>query len=204
MMRPPRGFCAFIIRNAPCVHRKAPVRLAFTTACHCSRVSSSSGTGRGEQAGIVEQEVEATEPGLHLREEMLDRCRHRRTSVSTAMASAPSARAASATSSSGPRRRPAKARSKPGSCEPERDRSADPGPRPCDDRDPLRHARSPFPGRPERTGCCNGPTRRLDNARPCVDGASPSGKAAVFGTAIRRFESSRPSHPRKWGRLVSA
>jgi hypothetical protein len=25
-------------------------------------------------------------------------------------------------------------------------------------------------------------------------GASPSGKAAVFGTAIRWFESSRPSH----------
>ena len=26
----------------------------------------------------------------------------------------------------------------------------------------------------------------------CIFGASPSGKAAVFGTAIRRFESSRP------------
>lgn len=26
-------------------------------------------------------------------------------------------------------------------------------------------------------------------------GASPSGKASVFGTDIRRFESSRPSHP---------
>ena len=26
-------------------------------------------------------------------------------------------------------------------------------------------------------------------------GASPSGKAPVFGTGIRRFESSRPSHP---------
>ena len=28
---------------------------------------------------------------------------------------------------------------------------------------------------------------------PSRDGASPSGKAAVFGTAMRRFESSRPS-----------
>ncbi len=27
-----------------------------------------------------------------------------------------------------------------------------------------------------------------------VVGASPSGKAAVFGTAIRRFDPSRPSH----------
>ena len=27
------------------------------------------------------------------------------------------------------------------------------------------------------------------------DGASPSGKAPVFGTGIRRFESCRPSHP---------
>ena len=26
-------------------------------------------------------------------------------------------------------------------------------------------------------------------------GASPSGKAPVFGIGIRRFESSRPSHP---------
>jgi hypothetical protein len=29
---------------------------------------------------------------------------------------------------------------------------------------------------------------------PRLDGASPSGKAAVFGTAIPRFESWRPSH----------
>src|SRR5690606_6171415 len=35
-------------------------------------------------------------------------------------------------------------------------------------------------------------------AKPCTNarvGASPSGKAAVFGTAIPRFESWRPSHP---------
>src|SRR5215475_1195336 len=36
MMRPPRGVWLFIIRNASCVHRNAPVRLMSTTACHCS------------------------------------------------------------------------------------------------------------------------------------------------------------------------
>lgn len=30
---------------------------------------------------------------------------------------------------------------------------------------------------------------------PVADGASPSGKAAAFGAAIRRFESCRPSQP---------
>ena len=39
-------------------------------------------------------------------------------------------------------------------------------------------------------------------------GASPSGKAAVFGTAIRRFESSRPSHASclnpRFGRLSNS
>ncbi len=29
--------------------------------------------------------------------------------------------------------------------------------------------------------------------RPTVDGASPSGKALVFGISIRRFDPSRPS-----------
>ena len=36
MMRPPRGSCAFIMRIASCAHRNAPVRLASTTAFHCS------------------------------------------------------------------------------------------------------------------------------------------------------------------------
>src|SRR6266508_3036465 len=42
MMRPPRGLWLFMILNASCVHRNMPVRLVFTTACHCSRVRSSS------------------------------------------------------------------------------------------------------------------------------------------------------------------
>ena len=43
MIRPPRGACRFISRNASCVQRNAPVRFVSTTDCHCSTVSSSSG-----------------------------------------------------------------------------------------------------------------------------------------------------------------
>src|SRR5439155_26766468 len=42
MMRPPRGLWLFMILKASCVHRNMPVRLVFTTACHCSSVRSSS------------------------------------------------------------------------------------------------------------------------------------------------------------------
>ncbi len=45
MIRPPRGVCSFISRNAACVQRNAPVRLTSTTRRHCSTVRSSSGTG---------------------------------------------------------------------------------------------------------------------------------------------------------------
>ena len=45
MIRPPRGAWAFIIRNAPWVHRKAPVRLVSTTRRQASTLSSSSGLG---------------------------------------------------------------------------------------------------------------------------------------------------------------
>src|SRR5687767_2660600 len=44
MMRPPRGSCAFISRNACCVQRNAPVRFTSTTPRHCSIVTCSSGT----------------------------------------------------------------------------------------------------------------------------------------------------------------
>src|SRR5689334_19557512 len=33
MIRPPRGVCAFMMRNASWVQRNAPVRFTFTTAC---------------------------------------------------------------------------------------------------------------------------------------------------------------------------
>src|ERR1700730_18855341 len=45
MMRPPRGCCAFMILNASCVHKNAPVRFTSTTAFHCSGVMSSSAMG---------------------------------------------------------------------------------------------------------------------------------------------------------------
>src|SRR5262245_25687772 len=44
MIRPPRGSCAFMIRNASRVQRNAPVRLVRTTASHCSSDNSSIGT----------------------------------------------------------------------------------------------------------------------------------------------------------------
>ena len=53
MIRPPRGVCAFIIRNAARVQRKAPVRLVSTTARHCSTVRSSSGTPGAEMPALL-------------------------------------------------------------------------------------------------------------------------------------------------------
>jgi hypothetical protein len=37
-------------------------------------------------------------------------------------------------------------------------------------------------------------TFRLYRPKSAIVGASPSGKASVFGTDIRRFDPSRPSH----------
>ena len=52
-----------------------------------------------------------------------------------------------------------------------------------------------FPGPPD---CCLTRLRCTGELaiRRRLDGASPSGKASVFGTDIPRFESWRPSHPR--------
>ena len=72
MMRPPRGVWSFIMRNASCVQRNAPVRLTSTTAFHCSKVSSSSGTGRRAGAGVVEQHVEAAEGGFRFAKQGFD------------------------------------------------------------------------------------------------------------------------------------
>ena len=43
MMRPPRGSCAAIARNAAWAHRKLPVRLVSTTACQSSKLISVTG-----------------------------------------------------------------------------------------------------------------------------------------------------------------
>jgi hypothetical protein len=55
MMRPPRGDCAFITRNACWMHRNMPVRLMSTTFFHCSR-SGPPAARRRIDAGIVEQQ----------------------------------------------------------------------------------------------------------------------------------------------------
>jgi hypothetical protein len=49
MIRPPRGDWSFMIRNASCVHRKAPVRFVSIAAVQSASSRSSSGTG-GESA----------------------------------------------------------------------------------------------------------------------------------------------------------
>ncbi len=57
--------------------------------------------------------------------------------------------------------------------------------------DNARPAPSARPGR--RIGVASGRRSNYGPPRLSAVGASPSGKAAVFGTAIRRFESCRPS-----------
>ena len=49
MMRPPRGVCAFIWRNACCVQRKAPVRLTSMTFCQASSVIRRASVSRVER-----------------------------------------------------------------------------------------------------------------------------------------------------------
>src|SRR5881397_3917228 len=53
MMRPPRGVWSFMMRKACCVHRNGPVRLVFTTACHCARVRSSKFTGGAPMPALL-------------------------------------------------------------------------------------------------------------------------------------------------------
>ena len=53
MMRPPRGFCVFMILIASCVHRNMPVRLVATTFCQVSKGRSSSGTGGAPMPALL-------------------------------------------------------------------------------------------------------------------------------------------------------
>jgi hypothetical protein len=66
------------------------------------------------------------------------------------------------------------------------------------DPDPVAEVEIPHDRAPARPGFAFSQVRLHGNGeplkvRPPGDGASPSGKAAVFGTAIRRFESCRPN-----------
>ena len=72
MMRPPRGDCAFISTKACCVHRKTPVRLTSTTVCHCSTVSSSSGTGGAPVPALLKSTSRRPNASLTCREQRLD------------------------------------------------------------------------------------------------------------------------------------
>src|SRR5207245_4714265 len=52
-IRPPRGCWFFMTLIASCVQREAPVRFAWTTDFHCSKVTSSSGTGGAADPAVV-------------------------------------------------------------------------------------------------------------------------------------------------------
>ena len=60
-MRPPRGCCAFISRNASCVHRNAPVRFTSTTALPLLDGRRLRAERRAPTARVVEQHVEPPE-----------------------------------------------------------------------------------------------------------------------------------------------
>src|SRR6202030_372599 len=53
MMRPPRGVWSFMMRKACWLHRNGPVRLVFTTACHCARLRSSKFTGGAPMPALL-------------------------------------------------------------------------------------------------------------------------------------------------------
>ena len=61
MIRPPRGSCAFISRNASCVQRNAPVRLTSTTALPLLERQLVQRNRRRADAGVVEQQVQPAE-----------------------------------------------------------------------------------------------------------------------------------------------
>src|SRR5207244_2523058 len=54
-IRPPRGSWLVMSLIASCVQRKAPVRLTSTTEVHCSKVTSSSGTGGAPEPGVLKR-----------------------------------------------------------------------------------------------------------------------------------------------------
>src|SRR5690349_19158748 len=105
MMRPPRGSCARMTRNASRVQRNAPVRLTATARFQVSRSSASMSAAGGNTPALLNRR--STRP---YRSTVASNSRRTLSSsvTSTGMASTEPLRpAASATASSAPRRRPA-------------------------------------------------------------------------------------------------
>ena len=74
MIRPPRGCCAAMARNAAWAHRKVPVRFVSTTRCQSSKADL--GDRRGEpEPRVVEQQVDAPVALQRRGEERRDRRR---------------------------------------------------------------------------------------------------------------------------------
>ena len=113
MMRPPMGSWSFIILMASWVQRKVPVRLALTTACHCSKVRSSMFTGGDEVPALLNSTSSLPPKASCVRAKRLRTCSGSPTSVVTVTArsrcSSASAPTSSRVASSVSIRRPASA-----------------------------------------------------------------------------------------------
>src|ERR1700728_806104 len=106
MIRPPRGSCAFITRNAACVHRNIPVRFTATMDCQSSNGRSSRGTGGSARPALLNST--STRPSsCSARSNSCCTPAGSVTSVATASRREPSAAPSATVCSSGPGRRPA-------------------------------------------------------------------------------------------------
>src|SRR3989442_357676 len=105
-IRPPRGSWLFMSLIASCVQRKAPVRLTSTTEVHCSKVTSSSGTGGAPEPALLKRRSNRPNASFVLANRAFTD-RGSRTSVGTLSIRAPSLDPAAAAASRGSLRRPA-------------------------------------------------------------------------------------------------
>src|SRR5947209_2178069 len=108
MIRPPRGDCVFMMRNACCAQRNDPVRLISTTLFHCSKGSSSRSTPGAPMPALLNSKssrpkIFSTSPNSAFTES------GSATSVGIVIALRPEAPPSLATASSGSLRRPASA-----------------------------------------------------------------------------------------------
>src|SRR5579883_2508863 len=111
-MRPPTGFCAFMMRNAACRQKKAPFRLVSTTDLHCSTVRSSSRIGGAPMPALLNRKSNRPNRSL-VRAKSASTESESATSACTAIARAPSAPACATAASSFSTRRPASTTDQP-------------------------------------------------------------------------------------------
>ncbi len=110
MMRPPCGDCAFIMRNAPCMHRNMPSTLTRTTSRQLSKDKSSSSTGGPPMPALLKRTSSLPKAAFTFANNS-STCAGSPTSQDTTSASRPSARMSFAVSCNGSTRRPVTATS---------------------------------------------------------------------------------------------